>query len=114
MTRQLTQDAERLLADVPEQYLFKCKDGRILRNMRDLRDALLTMTNDTFTYHSNDVKCDFSDWVRNVIKDGRLARDLARSTTRPQAAKRTAYRTAVLSSKFGPMEAIKNIRETQK
>ena len=102
MTRKLTQNVERLLADVPEQYVFKCGDGRILRNERDLRDALLTITNETFAYHSNNVKHDFSVWVRDVVKDRRLARDLARSTSRIQAAKRVAHRVSFLSSKIGP------------
>ena len=100
MTRTTKQDTRRLLADVPEQYAFRCHNGNILRNARDLRDALLDMSDNTFTFHSNSEKRDFIIWVRDVIGDLRLARDLARSTSRLQAAKRTADRVALLSDKL--------------
>jgi len=107
MAKKLTRDdVESILADVPEQYVFNCRDGKVLRNVRELRDALLTMTDETFFYHSNDIKHDFSDWVRDIIKDNQLARDLVRSTTRLQAAKITVNRTALLSSKLGTKEAV--------
>jgi len=89
-----------LLADVPEKYEFRCRDGNILINIRDLRDALLTMTDEDFSYHSNSQKQGFSNWVKDVIKDDKLAADLAKSVSRRQAAKKAADRIAYLSSKL--------------
>lgn len=100
MPRILRQDAERLLARVPEEYVFWCCDGRIVRDMKELRQALDTMTDEAFAYHSNEEKRDFSNWVRDVIGDAKLARDLARSLNRTQAAKRVAERVAFLSAKL--------------
>lgn len=98
MTRRY--DVAMLLANVPEKYDFRCRDGNILRNMRDLRDALLTMTDEDFSHHSNSQKQGFSYWVKEVIKDDKLAADLAKSVSRRQAAKKTADRVAYLSSKL--------------
>jgi hypothetical protein len=100
MPRILKQDAERLLANVPEQHVFWCCDGRVLRNMKELGEALANMTDETFAYHSNEEKKDFSNWVRDIIKDEKLARDLEKSLSRTQAAKSVAERIAFLSGKL--------------
>ena len=98
--RILRQDAKRLLANVPEEYLFWCNDGRQLWNMKELGEALASMTDETFAYHSNAEKKDFSKWVREIIGDEKLARDLEKSLNRTQAAKKVADRIAFLSAKL--------------
>lgn len=93
-------DAERLLAKVPEEHVFRCCDGGILRDMQELREAFVAMTDDTFAFHSNSDRKDFSNWVREIIGDEKLARDLGKSLNQTQAAKRLAERVAFLSSKL--------------
>ncbi|MBI4186631.1 MAG: hypothetical protein HY530_03880 [Chloroflexi bacterium] len=97
MTKMTRAEARRLLADVPEQYAFWCSDGAILSNMIELRNALNGMTEQTFAYHSNASKSDFSQWVKDIIKDTTLANELAQSTGRVEAARRVAERVAYLS-----------------
>lgn len=101
MARILKQDAERMLADVSQGREFRCSDGRMLRNMVDLEKGLQTMTDETFSYHSNADKTDFSNWVDDVIGDEKLARDLRKSPDRIVAAKNVASRIAFLDSKLG-------------
>jgi hypothetical protein len=79
--------AAKSLAAVPEQNVFWCHGGRVLRDMKELRDALVEISDDEFTYHSNDIKKDFSNWVRDVIGDEALAADLESATNREQAAR---------------------------
>jgi len=93
------EEAQRRLGDVPDEYAFLCHDGRRLRNLVQLRDALATMSDDVFAYHSNKEKKDFSNWVRDVIKDARLARQLREAGTLARARKLTVQRVAFLSSK---------------
>ena len=93
-------EARRLLTDVPEQYAFRCRDGEILRNMRELRDALLGMAEETFAYHSNSERSDFGNWVRDIVKDDKLERDLRKSLSRLQAARSVAERFSFLSNKL--------------
>jgi len=92
--------AKRLLADVPHEHAFRFHDGRILRNVDELREALKTMKKDTFAFHASAQKNDFSNWVRDVIGDRKLARDLERSSNRTQAAKKVAERMAFLTSRL--------------
>ena len=100
MPRILRQDAERLLANVPEEYVFRCCDSRILRNMKELGETFASMTGETFAHHSNEERNDFSNWVRDIIRDEKLARDIWKSLNRTQAAKNVARRMAFLSSKL--------------
>jgi hypothetical protein len=100
MARILKEDAERLLGDVPPEKAFWCCDDRILRNMRELGEALASMTDETFAYHSNAEKNDFSNWVNDVIEDAKLARDLAKASNKTQAERKLAERVDFLSAKL--------------
>jgi len=103
MARIQCDDAEKMLGKVPDQHVFRCSDGRIMTNMQELADALTDMSEETFAYHSNEQKQDFSNWVRDVMGDQKLARDLAKSINRLQAAKRVEDRVAFLSTKLVPV-----------
>jgi len=100
MAETLKQEAKRLLVDVPEEYVFRCCDGQILRNMKELGDALNTMTYETYLFHANKEKNDFANWARDIIKDERLAKDLQKAPNRAQAAKLVASRMATLSKRL--------------
>ena len=100
MAETLKQEAKRLLADVPEKYVFRCCDGQILRNMKEFGDALNTMTHETYVFHANTEKNDFANWARDVIKDERLAKDLQRAPNRAQAANLVASRRTTLSKRL--------------
>jgi hypothetical protein len=93
--------AKERLSDVPDEKRFWCNDGRYLKNLEELETALQQMTDDTFSYHSNESKTDFSNWVKNVIGDEKLARDLLKSTTPAQAAKSVAARINWLKNRSG-------------
>jgi hypothetical protein len=95
------QIASARLADVPEEKRFWCNDGRYLNNLEELKAALEGMTDETFSFHSNETKSDFAKWVDEVIGDDKLAADLKRSATRQWAAKRVADRIKFLKAKAG-------------
>jgi hypothetical protein len=92
-------DTKRYLDDVPQEYVFWCCDGRILKNLRELRDAFAVMSEDTFAYHVNTAKNDFYNWVRDIIKDDTLAGDLFKAANTRTAVKLVTERIASLSSK---------------
>ena len=93
------QEAEKLLADVPEDHSFWCCDGRIFKNMRDLMVGLASMSGDTFAYHLNDEKNDFIKWVNDVVEDEKLAEDLENSISQRAAAKTVNERFSFLNMK---------------
>ncbi len=89
---------EKFLAKVPDEFAFWSHDGRVLRDMKDLKDGLANMSDQDFAYHSNDVKKDFSKWVRDIIGDEKLAYDLEMASSRELAARIVEERYTFLSS----------------
>jgi hypothetical protein len=85
------------LTNVPVEYVFWSRDGSIFGSMKELAEGLSAMSDETFTYHSNSEKHDFSNWVRDVIKDEKLASELAMATNRLQAAEYVAARVTFLT-----------------
>jgi hypothetical protein len=99
MARMTIKDAAKILADVPVEKRFWCHDGRYLKNLDELKDALEQMTDEVFQYHTNAEKTDFSNWVNDVIGDEKLSRDLVKCTTRADAARVVAARVKLLKNK---------------
>ena len=88
------------LGDVAEDKQFWCQNGQVFKNLHDMEMAFGKMGDDTFHYHASEIRSDFSNWVRDVIGDEKLARDIQNSTTRAQAGKAIASRIAWLRSKI--------------
>jgi len=101
MPRMLPEEAERLLSNVPEQYTFRCCDGSVFWNLRDLARAVSSMKEDVFTFHVNDQKNDFANWIADVIGDRTLARQLWQTKNPATTMQRLAERVAFLESRQG-------------
>jgi hypothetical protein len=71
-----------MLNDVPDECAFWCCDGVIIKSLEGLYIALKKMSQETFHYHLNHNKNDFSKWVKEVIGDITLARQLDKTATR--------------------------------
>jgi hypothetical protein len=91
--------AAKWLGEVEPEKQFWCHDGRVLKTLAELEMALDEMSDETFLHHASGDKNDFSNWVRDVIGDDKLAADLAASTDRYLAAGRVASRITSLKSK---------------
>ena len=100
MVETLKQEAKRLLADVPNEHVFRCHDGLILQGMKELGNALNSTADETYVFHANTENNDFTNWVRDIIKDDMLAKDLQKAKNRTQAAKLVASRIAILSNRL--------------
>ena len=100
MTKITKEIARARLADVAQEKQFWCSDGRVLKNLSELVVALKEISDETFRYHSNETRSDFSNWVYDIIGDEKLSRDLQKSKTQAQAAKAVAARVAWLKSRI--------------
>jgi hypothetical protein len=93
------EEANRRLWDVPDEKHFWCHDGKLLKNLGELEKALIDMRDETFHYHLGEGRNDFSDWVRDVVGDNKLANDLGKAKSRIQSSKAVARRISFLQSK---------------
>ena len=100
MAETMKQEAKRLLADVPNEYVFRCHDGLILQGMKELENALNSTADEIYVFHANTEKNDFTNWVRDIIKDDILAKDLQKVPNGAQAANLVASRRAALSKRL--------------
>ena len=93
--------ARKFLSPVPEEFVFWCNDGNTLRDLRELGAALGSMSDQTFAYHCNEAKNDFSNWIRDIIGDEKLAQSLKSVTSRAEAARIVEERCNLLVLKAG-------------
>jgi len=94
------EEASRRLGDVPGEKCFWCQDGKVARNLKQLEEDLNGMSDETFRYHSREDRNDFSNWIRDVVGDEKLARDLTKARSRTQASQAVAQRISFLESKI--------------
>ena len=73
---------KKILGEAPEEHHFVVADGKKLKNIMELADALETMSEEIFRHHANDFKNDFSAWVKDVFYDHSLAEDISRAKNR--------------------------------
>ena len=66
----------------------------------ELDTTLQTMPGGTFSYHVNSDKNDFANWVRDVIGDVTLARNLRKAADRPSAAHAVGARLSQLRARL--------------
>ena len=69
------------LINAENELCFWINNGPILKNLKDLKNALKKINEETFRYHVNKEKNDFADWVKNVLGDKILANKLAKIKT---------------------------------
>ena len=96
---QIKKQPEKLLVKVPAENVFLCHNGSIFVDISELAEGLSAMSDETFAYHSNLEKRDFSNWVKDVIGDEKLADELAGATSRFQATVLVAARVIILTGK---------------
>jgi hypothetical protein len=60
----------------PETY-FILKSGGVIKSLEELAMNMDTISYEDFAHHVNDVRNDFANWIRDVIKEEKLAEELA-------------------------------------
>jgi hypothetical protein len=81
-----TKPGPRALVNAPPERCFWVNFGPVLKNLRELRDALADSISDSqFAHHVGSGKNDFASWVERVLDDPACARALRRAKTRVAA-----------------------------
>lgn len=78
----------------PEKSFWMC-DGRTLKNLKELKEALETMDAEVWNCHVTVEKNDFANWVEGVFNDKQLGLSLRKVKSPKTAAKRVASKLEV-------------------
>lgn len=76
-----TKKEESAIVNAKNELCFWVNNGPVLKNIKDLKNALKKMNEETFKYHVNKEKNDFAVWVKNALGDKVLANKLAKIKT---------------------------------
>ncbi|MFH1651142.1 MAG: hypothetical protein ABID87_03430 [Chloroflexota bacterium] len=91
--------ARQRLEEVPPEKRFWFSDGKAIKSLPEMASMMPGLSGETFRHHVNSSNNDFSNWVRDVIGDDKLARDLLKCTAPAQAARAIAARIDWLQQK---------------
>lgn len=69
-------EAKNLVVSCQEECSFKIADGGTIRNLNELSKSLENIDDTVFMHHVNGERNDFSNWIKDVLKDEKLAADL--------------------------------------
>lgn len=108
-----TADARRILARVPQQVSFWLCTNEHLRNLESLGKALQMVNDEVFKYHVNRDKNDFETWIRDIIRDKELAREISRIKTRETLVRKILERIEELR-KIVKKSSKKSVRKSKK
>lgn len=109
--------ARAILAKVPFQYSFWLCTNENLRSIEDVSKALEKASDDVFRYHVNRDKNDFEVWIRDIVKDKDLAREIARVKTKETLVRKITERIEGLRSiikRNGPKKRVQKAKTKRK
>jgi hypothetical protein len=98
MVTQMKLEPVKILADIDGDKRFFCQDGYVVKNLSELIDCLNHMTEEVFRHHVTSEKNDFSNWVRDVLGDEKLAGELYDVSSPQEASKIVMERLASFQS----------------
>jgi hypothetical protein len=76
-----------ILGEAPQEMEFYLSDGRRLKSVFELVDALEHMSEDMFKEHVNEMKNDFSSWMSDVFKEPNIAKEMKKIQDRIETQK---------------------------
>ena len=95
------EDAGFLLRNIEAEKCFWANNGPIISSLEALPNAVKNISEETFSYHVNKGKNDFSVWVNEVIGDKTLARELLKAKNQKTFLKKAEERVKLLKKIAG-------------
>lgn len=64
------------------EHCFWVHQGPVLKNLKELNNALRSMSDDTFKHHVSKDKNDFANWIQDILHQKELAAKVRRLKTK--------------------------------
>lgn len=81
------EEAKKILSDVKPEFRFYTLDGKALKNIQELFQELIVMSNEVFNHHVLEKNNDFSNWVREIVMDEEIVDEMLKSKDKAQMIK---------------------------
>ncbi len=75
-------NSKKILVIATGDQCFWVKDGPSVGDLKELRDALISIEKEQFIHHVNNIKNDFAVWVEEILKDVACASGIRKSKTK--------------------------------
>ena len=72
------------MQDIGPKHYFYLKDGRILKDIFELREIFVNISEEVFNHHVNNERNDFSNWIRDVFDNKSLALEISQCKTKEE------------------------------
>ena len=79
------EDNKNIFMDTKPEFYFKTIDGSDIKNLFELANDLERMSDDTYYFHVNGQRNDFSNWIRDIFNEHKLADDISKTGNRLEA-----------------------------
>lgn len=66
-----------IMRRVEGERCFFNNDGKVFCGLVDLAQEITAMPQPVFNHHCNSKKCDFTNWIFDVLGDEKLAKDMS-------------------------------------
>mgnify|MGYP001598973029 CR=1 FL=1 len=66
-----------IMRRVEGEHCFFNNDGKVFCGFADLAQEITVMPQPVFNFHCNSKKCDFTNWISDVLGDEKLAKDMS-------------------------------------
>jgi hypothetical protein len=76
--------AEKAIKEIPPSKWFILKGGKKISSINELKETLKTIEDYVFYHHVNELKNDFSSWIRHVFEDAALADKMSLAKTKEE------------------------------
>ena len=94
---------EQLLKEAPKENYFYVNNGMVIRNLDELAVALDLMDKESFEFHVNKDKNDFSNWLIDILDANDLADELIKIKSKNASADRVRKHINKLTKKEKPV-----------
>ena len=101
------ENASKALADVSVEHFFYVCDGAVLKNLEELLAYITTAKPEVYQYHVTPEKNDFCSWIKDIVQDATLAKDLAKAKNQKAAVTVLKSRVKFLKSKMPKVKPAK-------
>ena len=69
---------KKVLDNAKPEFYFRLINGQKIKNLLSLVNVLDKITDDVFYHHVNEQRNDFSNWIRDIFKQKKLADEIAK------------------------------------